>query len=123
MIYSREVFFKNGDKVELRGPVFLSCGCGGITAKWASVQQNLSTRVQQVRLKANKLAYQFVEQEGLKEKIPELKLHQFGVVIAWTENGIESVNITTGASPNVATKISVLLKRNKEYEQRNNQPA
>lgn len=123
MIYSRDVFFKVGDKVELRAPVFLSCGCGNITAKWASVQQNLSTKIQQVRLKANKLAYQFVEQEKLKDRIPELKLHQFGIVIAWTNEGIDFVNISTGASPNVATKISVLLNRNKEYESSHNQPA
>ena len=123
MIYSQQVFFKVGDKVELRGPVFLSCGCGNITAKWASVQQNLSTKIQQVRLKANKLAYQFVEQEKLKDKIPELKLHQFGVVIAWTNEGIDFVNISTGASPNVAAKISNLLNRNKEYESSHNQSA
>lgn len=123
MIYSQQVFFKVGNKVELRGPVFLSCGCGSVTAKWASVQQNLTTRIQQVRLKSNKLAYEFVEQEKLKEKIPELKLHQFGVVIAWTNDGIDFVNISTGASPNVATKISNLLNRNKEYESSHNQSA
>lgn len=123
MIYSRDVFFKVGDKVKLRGPVFLSCGCGSITAKWASVQQNLSTKIQQVRLKANKLAYQFVEQEKLKDRIPDLKLHQFGVVIAWTNEGIDFVNISTGASPNVASKISNLLNRNKEYESSHNQSA
>lgn len=123
MIFSQDALIKTPTGVVLKGPVFLQCGCGPVIAKWASVKQFLSTRIPEAKPKSNRVAAEFVEQEKLEEKIPALKLHQFGVVVARTEKGIEFVDVTPSAAPNTAMKISVLLKRNKEYEQRNNQPA
>lgn len=105
---------KNGE-VKLLGPVFLSCGCGNVTARWASVAQNITTQIPQGKPKASRIIHNWLTQEGLWEKYPVLKQHTFGVVVAETENGIELVDIMNGATPKVAEKIGELIRRHNEY--------
>lgn len=106
-------FKREGDKVLLTGPVFLSCGCGNVIARWASLQQNLATRFPQGKPKSSKIISDWLEQEGLKEKWPELKQHTYGLVVAETPDGFEAVNIMGGATSEVLKKIARLIERNK----------
>lgn len=104
--------------VKLVGPVLLQCGCGSVVARWATLQQSLSTRIPQAKPKASRIANKWIEQEKLAEKFPQLKKHVYGLVVAETENGIESVDIQTGATSKVAEEIGSLIRRSNEY--RNN---
>ena len=113
-------FEQVGDKIVLTGPVFLSCGCGNVIARWASVKQNLATRIPEGKPKSSRIIYKWIDQEGLKEKYPVLKQHTYGVVVAHTDRGIEGINIMAGATMKVAEEIAQLIKRNKEYEQQHN---
>lgn len=108
-------FVQEGDRIKLAGPVFLSCGCGNVTARWATVAQNLSTRIPQGKPKSSKIIHNWLTQEELWSKWPELKQHTFGVVVAETENGWDHVNIMDGATMKVAEKIGQLIKENNEY--------
>lgn len=103
--------FESGEKIKLTGPVFLSCGCGNVTARWASVQQNLSTKIPQGKPKSSKIISDWLTQEGLRDKWPELKQHTYGLVVVETENGFEKVNVMGGAVMKVAEQIGQLLKR------------
>ena len=113
-------FEEKDGKIRLLGPCFLSCGCGNVTARWASVSQNLATRLPQGKPKSSRIIYNWLTQEGMRDKYPVLKQHTFGVVVAETDKGFECVNIMDGAAPKVAEKIGQLLRRHKEYEQSNN---
>lgn len=110
-----QIPFKQDDKITLTGPVFMSCGCGNVTARWATVQQNLVTRLPQVKPKASRIASDWLTQEGLREKYPILKAHQFGVVVAETDKGFEIINVMDGATMKVAQQIADLIKRSKEW--------
>lgn len=105
-------FKEENGKVVLTGPVVLHCGCGGVLARWATLQQQLP-RLPQGKPKSSKIIWQWVQQEMPKE--PLLKGHQYGVVVAETEKGFELVDIMAGATPHVVEKITNLLKRNKEW--------
>lgn len=107
-------FVKEGDRIKLAGPVFLSCGCGNVTARWATVAQNISARIPQGKPKASRIIHDWMAQEGLWSN-PIFKQHTFGAVVAETENGIEFVNIMDGATPKVAERIGQLIKENNEY--------
>lgn len=111
MIIPQLPFKREGDKVVLTAPVFLSCGCGVTTARWANIQQNLSTRIAQGKPKSSKIISDWIKQEGLDAKWPVLKLHTFGIVVAVTDKGPEMVNIMSGAPTKVAEEISALIKR------------
>ena len=104
-------FIKENDKVRLTGPVFLSCGCGNVTARWATVQQNLLTKLPQGKPKSSKIVNEWLIQEDLKNKWPVLKQHTYGIVVAETENGFEMVNVMAGATNKVAEQIADLVKR------------
>lgn len=108
-------FEEKEGKIKLTGPVFLSCGCGNVTARWASVAQNLSTRLPQGKPKASKMIHNWLTQEGLWDKWPELKQHTFGVVIAETADGFEHVNIMDGAALKAAERVGQLIRRHNEY--------
>lgn len=110
-------FKQEGDKIILTGPVFLSCGCGNVTAKWASVAQNLSTRIPQGKPKSSKIIANWLTQEGLRKQYELLTKHQFGVVIAETDKGFEMINIMGGAAPKVAEQVGQLIRRHKEWKQ------
>ena len=113
--------FTQDDKgIHLTGPVMLSCGCGNVIARWASVAQNLSTRLPQGKPKSSKIIHNWLVQEKLSDKWSELKQHSFGLVVAQTERGWEKVNIMDGATMKVAEKIGQLIKENNEYR-RNHQ--
>lgn len=118
MIITQIPFREEGDRIVLTGPVFLSCGCGNVIAKYASVAQNLSTRLPQAKPKSSKMVTRWLVQEKMSEKYPILKQHQYGVVVAETEKGFECVDIMTGAAPKVAEQIGQLLRRSAEWTRR-----
>lgn len=90
---------------------FVVHNCGSVTARWANIQQNLSTRIAQGKPKSSKIISDWIKQEGLDTKWPVLKLHTFGIVVAVTDKGPEMVNIMSGAPTKVAEEISALIKR------------
>lgn len=108
-------FEREGDKVKLTGCCMLSCGCGNVIARWASVRQNLSTKIPQGKPKSSKIIHDWIVQNGLFDRWPVLKLKQYGVVVGETEKGFEMVNIMSGAAPKVAQDVANLIKRNKEW--------
>lgn len=108
-------FVKDGETVRLTGPVFLSCGCGNVIARWATVQQGLVTKLPQAKPKASKIVKEWIEQNGLHDKWLNLKQHQYGLVVAETSNGFEMVDVMGGATQQVITKIADLLRRSNEY--------
>lgn len=112
-------FHKEGEKIRLVGPVLLSCGCGGVIARFATLQQNLAARIPQAKPKSNRMVNDWLTQEGLKEKFPILTKHQYGLVVAETENGFEGVNIMGGATMNVVNQIADLIRRSNEYRRSN----
>lgn len=111
MIIPQLPFERREDKVALTAPVLLTCGCGSVTARWANIQQNLSTRIAQGKPKSSKIISDWIKQEGLDAKWPVLKLHTFGIVVAVTDKGPEMVNVMSGAPIKVAEEISALIKR------------
>lgn len=111
-------FEEREDRVILTGPCLLSCGCGNVIAKWASVQQNLSTKIPQGKPKSSKIIAKWLVQEGMSTKCPILKQHAYGVVVAETEKGFECVDIMTGAAPKIAEQIGRLLNRSKEWKRK-----
>lgn len=106
-------FVREGDRIKLTGPVFLSCGCGNVTARWANIQQNLTTRLPQGKPKSAKIINEWLRQEGLDAKWPVLKLHTFGIVVVETDKGFEMVNIMAGAPVKAADEVGRLLARRK----------
>lgn len=108
-------FKEEGDKVKLTGPVLLQCGCGSVVARWATLQQSISTRVPQAKPKASKIVAKWVAQEELPKKIPQLTKHTYGIVVGETSNGIEFVDIMGGATNKVAEKIGDLIRRSNEW--------
>lgn len=122
MIIPQLPFSQDDKGIHLTGPVMLSCGCGNVVARWASVAQNLATRIPQGKPKSSKIIHNWLIQENLSDKWPELKKHTFGLVVAQTENGWERVNIMDGTTMKVAEKVGQLIKENNEYR-RNHQTA
>lgn len=108
-------FVEEEDKVRLTGPVLLQCGCGSVVARYATLQQSLSTRLPQAKPKASKIVAKWVAQEELTKKFPQLAKHTYGLVVAETENGIEGVDIMGGATSKVAEKIGDLIRRSNEW--------
>lgn len=106
-------FVREGDHIKLTAPVFLSCGCGNVTARWAGIQQNLVTRIAQAKPKSSKIVYEWLKQEGLDARWPVLKQHTYGIVVAETDNGFDMVNIMTGAPVKAAEEVGRLLARRK----------
>ena len=119
MIIPQLPFKREGDKVILTAPVFLSCGCGNVTARWATIQQNLSTRFPQGKPKSAKIIDEWLKQEDLYSKWPELKQHTYGIVVAKTPDGWEKVNIMAGAPMKAAEQIARLIERSKNAEHDN----
>ena len=115
MIIPTIPFTREGDKILLSGPVFLSCGCAGATARWATVQQNIITRIPHAKPKASRIVYDWLTQEKLREKYPVFNQHQYGVVVAETEKGFEAVSIMEGTTFKTAEKINQLLERHKVW--------
>lgn len=122
MIIPALPFDEKDGKIRLKAPVFLSCGCGNVTARWATVAQNLSRSIAQGKPKSSKIIHNWLTQEDLWNKWPVLKQHTFGIVVAETDDGFEMVDVMNGATPKVAEKIGGLLRRSDEYR-RNNQTA
>lgn len=111
MIIPQLPFIKEGDKVKLTGPCLLSCGCGTVVSRWATLQQSLSTKIPQGKPKSSKIINDWIIQEGLTSKWPELKQHTYGILVAETDRGLEKVNIMGGATANVLQQIGDLIRR------------
>lgn len=106
-------FREENGRVVLTGPVLLTCGCGTVTARWATLQSQLVTRLPQGKPKASKIINNWIIQEDLKSKWPELKCHTYGLVVAQTDKGFEYVNIMGGSTAGVLERIGRLLERSK----------
>ena len=117
MVFSRlpELPFErdSSGRVKITGPVLLTCGCGSVTARWATLQAQLVTRLPQGKPKASNIINDWIIQENLKAKWPELKQHTYGLAVAQTDNGIEYVNIMGGTTPTTLEKIGKLIGRSK----------
>ena len=113
MIIPKLPFVREDNKVKLTGPVFLSCGCGNVTARWANIQQNLVTKIPQGKPKSALIIDEWLKQEGLYDKWEILKLHTYGAVVAETDKGFEMVNIMVGAPTKAASDVGDLIKRSK----------
>ena len=111
MIIPQLPFVREGDWVRLTGPCLLTCGCGSVTARWATLQQQLATKLPQGKPKASKIINDWIVQEGLSKKWPELKQHTYGIVVAQTDKGIEHVNIMSGTTPGTLNQIGDLIRR------------
>ena len=98
-------------KIYLTGPCLLTCGCGSVTARWATLQQQLVTKLPQGKPKSSKIISDWIVQENLKTKWPELKQHTYGIVVAHTDKGLEKVNIMSGTTPTVLQQIGDLIRR------------
>lgn len=104
-------FLKTGDHIALTGPCLLTCGCGSVTARWATLQQQLATRLPQGKPKASKIINEWIAQEDLLKKWPELKQHTYGIVVANTDKGLERVNIMAGTTSGALNQIGDLIRR------------
>lgn len=111
MILPQLPFEEVGDRVNLTGPCVLSCGCGNVIARWASLQQQLATKLPHGKPKASKIITKWIQQEELLKKWPELKQHNYGIVVARTDKGIEHVNFMEGTTPSALNKIGDLIRR------------
>lgn len=106
--------FKEIDgKTELVGPVFLSCGCGAVMARWGSIQPLLATRLPQAKPKSSRMINDWLTDSGLREKYPLFKQHQFGAVVVPLEE-LEVVDITPGTTQGTANRIGELIRRYNE---------
>lgn len=113
MIIPKLPFEQAGDRIILTGPVLLTCGCGSVTARWATLQQQIPTKIPQGKPKSSRIINDWIIQEDLKKKWPELKQHTYGIFVAETERGLEKVNIMAGATPAVLGQIGSLIERSK----------
>lgn len=107
-------FEERDGKIEMLAPTFVSCGCGSVRARLATVLQyvKMSARqLNQVNLPGSTIAKRYIEQEGLYDEIPLLKKHTFGVLIdnKLTNGKHKWVDINAGASTAVAAKFREIL--------------
>lgn len=102
-------------KLRLKDVAFFSCGCGNVTARWASIASNFATDIPHIKPKSSRPITEWIRENKLDIKYPEFKLHQYGMVVAETANGIEAVNIMGGSTNGVIEKVSDLIRRHNEY--------
>lgn len=99
--------FIDGDKVELTEPVLLSCGCGSIIARWATLRQ-LLPKIPEVKPKTSKLVVKWLEENDMYTKCPLLKTRTYGVVVSpdgrW-------VDINSGATMKTVEEIMRLVSK------------
>lgn len=114
MIIPKIPFEYAGDKIIITAPCLLTCGCGQVTARWASLQQQIPTKIAQGKPKSSRIINDWIIQEGLTKQWPELKQHTYGLLVAETDRGFEKVNIMAGATPAVLQQIGSLIERSKD---------
>lgn len=93
---------------------FVVHNCGSTTARWASIQQNLSTRVPQAKPKSSRMVNDWLTESGLREKLPVLKGHQYGVFVVPVGGELEALDIMPGTTMGVAQRIGELIRRHNE---------
>lgn len=107
-------FEERDGKIEMLAPTFMHCGCGSIRARLASVLQfvNMSARqLNQINPSSSTICKRYLEQENLKEEIPLLSKHTYGVLIdnKLTNGKHRWVDINAGASKDVAARFKEIL--------------
>ena len=107
-------FEEENGKIVMKAPTFFSCGCGSVRARLASVLQfvNISARqLNQVNSTGSTVAKQYVEQEKLKDYIPLLSKHVYGVLIdnKLTNGKHRWVDVNAGAATEVARQFREIL--------------
>lgn len=107
-------FEERDGHIEMKAPTFVSCGCGSVRARLATVLQyvNISARqLNQVNLPASAVAKRYIEQENLNKEIPLLKNHVYGVLIdnKLTDGKHRWVDVNAGATTEVAKKFKEIL--------------
>ena len=95
----------------LTGPVFLSCGCGQVNARWATISQNMKNKLPHGKPRSSKIIHDWLEQEGLFDKWPILKKHTYGIVVAHTDKGYEYTDIMTQTTTKTVSNIADLIER------------
>lgn len=115
-------FVKEGEHLKLNGVALFSCGCGGVTARWATIAQNFITNIPRIKPKSSRPITEWMRENGLFDKYPEFKGHTYGMVVAETDKGIEAVNIMGGTTKGVVTKVADLIRRHDAFTS-DNQPA
>lgn len=121
MITAQPLPFKEVEgKTELVGPVFLSCGCAGPVARWASISQYLATRIPHAKPKSSRMISDWLTESGLREKFPALKQHQYGLCVAPVEGGYDGIDIMVGTTTGVAQRIAELIERSKQCQNKQN---
>lgn len=99
-----EQLFVDGEPVKLTETVLLSCGCGSVISRWATLRGFLPA-IPEVRPKSFKVAVKWLEENDMYTKCPLLKLRTYGVVV--TPEG-KWVDITGGATMKVVEEIKRL---------------
>lgn len=84
------------------------------------MQQNMAHKLPQGKPKSSKIITEWINQEGLRDKWPELKQHTFGLVVAETPDGFKKVNIMNGATNGVLQQIAQLLEENAKLTKEQN---
>jgi len=107
-------FEEENGKIVMKAPTFFSCGCGSVRARLASVLQfvNISARqLNQVNSTGSTVAKQYIEQEKLKDYIPLLSKHVYGVLIdnKLTNGKHRWVDVNAGAATEVARQFREIL--------------
>lgn len=110
-------FEEKDGKIILTGPVLLSCGCGSTNARWNTISQFLPERIPHGKPRSSSIIQRWIRQEKLDW--PELKRHTYGIVVGETENGLEYVDITGGATNQVTLRVKKLIEESKHAEHDN----
>lgn len=107
-------FEEKDNHIEMKAPTFFSCGCGSVRARLGSVLQyvGISARhLNQCNPMASSIAKRYIEQEKLKEYVPLLNKHVYGVLIDnnLTDGKHRWVDINAGAAIEVARQFREIL--------------
>lgn len=103
---SIEQLFTNKDGVVvLTEPVLLTCGCGSVVARWATLRQFLP-HIPEVKPKTSKLVVKWIEENDMYNKCPLLKLRTYGVVVSPDGKWIDTMS---GATMKVVEEVKRLL--------------
>lgn len=95
---------------------FIVHNCGNVTARWASISQNLATRLPQAKPKSSRMISDWLTESGLREQFPALKQHQYGLCVAPVEGGYDGIDIMVGTTTGVAQRIAELIERSKQCQ-------
>lgn len=102
-------FKQVGDKVELLCPVLLTCGCGSVNSRIATCLRLTTLQskdINRIKPKQSKLAKEWIAQNNLETKIPQLKKNVFGIAIT---PDLKWFDISVGTPVDVARKMQKMF--------------